>query len=430
MCGHFFDHGIGKVIAQALPIAAAFIPGVGPIASAALSAGAGALGARLQGGNFGDVLKSAALSGLGNVAAPVMGNAFSGAFPETASALGIAGNADTAFGSGFGNISGAAPTGLSSYGINAGVGQGFDAAGNSTALSSPNTMSFGTTGPGEGFNAAANAGGQAASSSAPNSMISNLISKISNNPLQALSAGVTLSQALGGNQVKGEQTQQDILNQIQQQKQQAAQYSKQSTDMLNSAASGRSPVIPSISDYYTYGQRPEALFFNKVNTPIKYAEGGSVEKDSQQQKYKESAMKTRALMDNHRMRDTASFVIDKYLSSSYPGSLSHFMTDEYGDVPITKEIQANEHGNYAKGGYVSGGVLSGGQDDDVDAKLSNGEFVVPADVVSGLGDGTNEAGAAKLHKMMNGVRKHKTGRTKFPPKAKSIGSYMGALSHG
>ena len=37
MCGGWFKHGIGSIVAKALPIAAAFIPGVGPLASAALN---------------------------------------------------------------------------------------------------------------------------------------------------------------------------------------------------------------------------------------------------------------------------------------------------------------------------------------------------------------------------------------------------------
>ena len=43
------------------------------------------------------------------------------------------------------------------------------------------------------------------------------------------------------------------------------------------------------------------------------------------------------------------------------------------------------------------------------AKLSSGEFVVPADVVAHLGDGNNENGAQKLHGMMDRVRVDKTG---------------------
>ncbi len=46
------------------------------------------------------------------------------------------------------------------------------------------------------------------------------------------------------------------------------------------------------------------------------------------------------------------------------------------------------------------------------AALSDGEFVVPADVVSHLGNGNSDAGATQLYSMMDRVRKKRTGTTK------------------
>jgi hypothetical protein len=46
------------------------------------------------------------------------------------------------------------------------------------------------------------------------------------------------------------------------------------------------------------------------------------------------------------------------------------------------------------------------------ARLSDGEFVIPADVVSHLGNGNSDAGAHQLHGMMDKVRKARTGNTK------------------
>jgi hypothetical protein len=55
-------------------------------------------------------------------------------------------------------------------------------------------------------------------------------------------------------------------------------------------------------------------------------------------------------------------------------------------------------------------------DTDIDgkqaAKLSHGEFVIPADVVSHLGNGNSEAGAKVLYRMMDRVRKARTGNPK------------------
>mgnify|MGYP003123699617 CR=1 FL=1 len=49
------------------------------------------------------------------------------------------------------------------------------------------------------------------------------------------------------------------------------------------------------------------------------------------------------------------------------------------------------------------------------AALSGGEFVVPADVVSGIGNGNSDAGAKNLYKMMDRVRQARTGTTKQAP---------------
>jgi len=49
------------------------------------------------------------------------------------------------------------------------------------------------------------------------------------------------------------------------------------------------------------------------------------------------------------------------------------------------------------------------------ASLSEGEFVMPADVVSGLGNGSTEAGAKQLDGMMNRVRSATSNGSKQPP---------------
>jgi len=53
------------------------------------------------------------------------------------------------------------------------------------------------------------------------------------------------------------------------------------------------------------------------------------------------------------------------------------------------------------------------------AALADGEFVVPADVVSHLGNGSTKAGAKKLYAMMDRVRQARTGRTRQAPAVKT-----------
>ena len=72
----------------------------------------------------------------------------------------------------------------------------------------------------------------------------------------------------------------------------------------------------------------------------------------------------------------------------------------------------------AKGRYLRGGTdgmadeLPAQIGEDQPAALSHGEFVVPADVVSHLGNGNSDAGAKKLYQMMDKIRMARTGNKK------------------
>jgi hypothetical protein len=59
------------------------------------------------------------------------------------------------------------------------------------------------------------------------------------------------------------------------------------------------------------------------------------------------------------------------------------------------------------------------------ARLADGEFVVPADVVSHLGNGSTDAGAKTLYGMMDKVRTARTGR-KSQGREINPGKYMPA----
>jgi hypothetical protein len=67
------------------------------------------------------------------------------------------------------------------------------------------------------------------------------------------------------------------------------------------------------------------------------------------------------------------------------------------------------------------GVIAGKQP----ARLAEGEFVVPADVVSHLGNGSTDAGAKQLYSMMDRVRKARTGNKKQGKQIKPA-KYMAA----
>jgi hypothetical protein len=76
-------------------------------------------------------------------------------------------------------------------------------------------------------------------------------------------------------------------------------------------------------------------------------------------------------------------------------------------------------GSYSDGGRLLKGPGDGMSDNiparigrKQEARLADGEFVVPADVVSHLGNGSTDAGAKTLYAMMSKVRKARTGNKK------------------
>jgi len=95
----------------------------------------------------------------------------------------------------------------------------------------------------------------------------------------------------------------------------------------------------------------------------------------------------------------------------YPQAADNYMATKATDKG-TFALEA------AKGGYLDGagdgmsdsipGTIEGKQP----ARLADGEFVIPADVVSHLGNGSSKAGSKQLYTMLDRIRKARTGHTK------------------
>ena len=97
-------------------------------------------------------------------------------------------------------------------------------------------------------------------------------------------------------------------------------------------------------------------------------------------------------------------------------------TSDTGVNPMTGEMAFARGGIADLGGYSDGGRMLKGPGDGMSdnipatiagkqpARLANEEFVIPADVVSHLGNGSSDAGAKQLYKMMDRVRQARTGK--------------------
>ena len=90
-----------------------------------------------------------------------------------------------------------------------------------------------------------------------------------------------------------------------------------------------------------------------------------------------------------------------------------------GDSGLRLIASGGYIGKYANGGYLEGGPAEGdGMSDDIPATidetqpaaLSEGEFVIPADVVAFAGNGSSDAGARRFYEMMEQIRRDATGR--------------------
>jgi hypothetical protein len=90
-------------------------------------------------------------------------------------------------------------------------------------------------------------------------------------------------------------------------------------------------------------------------------------------------------------------------------------------------VMMNQGGplNMVRSMNIGGGA--DGRSDDVDALLSDGEYVFDAETVALLGNGSSEAGADRLERMRAEIRKHKgqhLSKGKISPDAKSPLEYL------
>ena len=156
-----------------------------------------------------------------------------------------------------------------------------------------------------------------------------------------------------------------------------------------------------------------------------YNAGGEVEEDDEEEDEVENEVdeQTEAPMTD------GSRQLIKLTQAAILGQLSEDQTDDviqkFIDLHGSKAFRSLREStlNAVSNGSRKEGMIeghTGGMDDMVDGVIggnervavSPGEFIIPADVVSMLGDGNSDSGRHKLEQMMSRVRKEKTGSTK------------------
>jgi hypothetical protein len=121
--------------------------------------------------------------------------------------------------------------------------------------------------------------------------------------------------------------------------------------------------------------------------------------------------------------------LDRFMASNWPRIT--------GYASSTPDARQGAYNQPAPIGKARGGALSAiarfaqgagsGRADTIDAKLSDGEYVIDAETVAMLGDGSNQEGANLLDAMRKNIRSHKgkaLAKGKFSPNAKSPLAYL------
>ena len=183
------------------------------------------------------------------------------------------------------------------------------------------------------------------------------------------------------------------------------------------AGRGSSQVI---QDYLDRQQKTDAYLPESVGVPRT-----GIFRDTDIETYKKPALEA-SVIRLGKIYGAAGIKPAKLPKTSIKG-----LGDVSGATPDTTEAARGGTMRSHLGGYSDGGrMLKGpgdGMSDDIPAtisgkqpaRLADGEFVIPADVVSHLGNGSTDAGAKKLYSMMAKIRKARTGKKKQAPAVKA-----------
>ena len=145
-----------------------------------------------------------------------------------------------------------------------------------------------------------------------------------------------------------------------------------------------------------------------IRLPKGFAEGGETDMSAGQ---------------GSRIIDLAIAAVMGQLPEDQAEAVINRFVDEFGPEAFAilrrQVLQSNVPGAQTEGEIKGNG---GGMDDKVPGMIGNqqpvavspGEFIVPADVVSGIGDGSTDAGVEELYGMMDRVRQDRTGTKQQP----------------
>tara|TARA_R110000764_G_scaffold232523_1_gene325000 strand:- start:1653 stop:2336 length:684 start_codon:yes stop_codon:yes gene_type:complete len=194
-----------------------------------------------------------------------------------------------------------------------------------------------------------------------------------------------------------------------------------------------SPEIPEELDLLTDGDPERAAMFNRQLTNTNWDQVRA-DAAAANMSLTEYTSKNFDKVQSTKYQDTPpprrSYDTGEGQSIRMPGAFAagpSLYRDPYTQVAARGgRIHMNRGGPLQKASrYVKGGGT--GRSDSIPAYLSDGEYVVDAETVAMLGDGSNKAGADVLDKMRSNIRAHKgkaLAKGKFSPDSKSPLTYL------
>ena len=194
-----------------------------------------------------------------------------------------------------------------------------------------------------------------------------------------------------------------------------------------------SPEIPEELDLLTDGDPERAAMFNRQLTNTNWDQVRA-DAAAANMSLTEYTSKNFDKVQSTKYQDTPpprrSYDTGEGQSIRMPGAFTagpSLYRDPYTQVAARGgRIHMNRGGPLQKASrYVKGGGT--GRSDSIPAYLSDGEYVVDAETVAMLGDGSNKAGADVLDKMRSNIRAHKgkaLAKGKFSPDSKSPLTYL------
>jgi hypothetical protein len=156
---------------------------------------------------------------------------------------------------------------------------------------------------------------------------------------------------------------------------------------------------------YRAGVDKEFDYFNRSGGLMSLQQGGAVKNDKQV--VDDAIMAVKGQSPNPEM------ALGEYLNRFGEESLRSLVSAvRSGEVDVSA---GRTEGTVRGAGDGMEDLVPANLEGKQDVLLSEGEFVVPADVVSGIGNGSTDAGADRLYDMLDRVREMRTGTAEQAP---------------